>query len=209
MSCSRRSVCCCGPLEIEASRRPLSKDVSAVTDRAREVLVPLGEAEAERAVQAALDRVGPGTATELCGFELLIEKAQRRGEVPLRRVRVLIGEAASDVGYEVIVDDAGKVISADRLEGQNFPFLSEEIDRAEAIAASHERVAQLLQRPDVRAGAFHPPRHEAGHRLVGLHYMTSDPATIEMLATVVVDLATGEVVSFIGDDSGARRPREG
>jgi hypothetical protein len=171
------------------------------------VLVPLGAAEAERAVQAALERVGPEVATELRGYELLIEKAQRRDEVPLRRVRVLIGEVASDVGYEVIVDDAGKVVSADRREGQNFPFLSDEIDRAEEIAARHERVAQILERPDVRAGAFHPPRHEAGHRLVGLHYMTSDPAAIEMLATVVVDLASGEVVWFTGDESGAGRQR--
>jgi hypothetical protein len=187
----------------------LSGDVSAVTDRAREVLVPLGEAEAERAVQAALEQVGPEIAIELRGYELLIEKAQRRGEVPVRHVRVIIGEAASDVGYEVIVDDTGKVVSADRREGQNFPFLSDEIDRAEEIAARHESVAQLLERPDVRAGAFHPPRHQAGHRLVGLHYMTSDPTTIEMLATVVVDLARGEVVSFTGDESSAGRQRGG
>src|SRR5262249_9578851 len=123
--------------------------------------------------------------------------------------RVIIGEAASDAGYEVIVDDDGKVISADRVEGQNFPFLSREIDRAEEIAASHERVAQLLERPDVRTGSFHPPLHEAGHRLVGLHYMTGDPATIEMLATVVVDLAKKDVVSFIGGESGAGRQRGG
>jgi hypothetical protein len=185
----------------------LAGEVSAVTERALKVLGPLGEAEAERAVRAALERVGAEIATELRGYELLIEKARRRGEVPLRRVRVLIGEAASEVVYEVIVDDAGEIVSADRLEGQNLPFLPDEIERAEEIAARHERAAQLLRRPDVRAGAFHPPHHEARHRLVGLHYMTRDPAALEMLATVVVDLAAGEVVSFTDDEPGAARQR--
>lgn len=173
----------------------MAGDASAVTERARAVLAPLGDAEAERAVHAALERVGPEIATELRGYELLIEKARRRGEVPLRRVRVLVGEAAREAVYEVIVDDAGEVVSATRLEGQNFPFLAGEIERAEEIAARDERVAQLLK-PDVRAAAFHPPHHKAGNRLVGLHYLTGDPAAIEMLATAVVDLATGNVESF-------------
>ena len=123
----------------------------------------------------------------------------------MRRVQVLIGVAVSDVVYEVIVDDVGEVVSADRREGQNSPFLPAEIERAEEIAARDERVANLLQRADVRAGAFHPPRHQAGHRLVGLHYVRSDPAAIEMLATVVVDLATGEVESFTRDESAGRQ----
>jgi hypothetical protein len=167
------------------------------------MLAPLDEREAERAIGAALERVGAGIDNQLRGYELLIEKPPRQGDLPLRRVRVLIGEPASEVVYEVIVDDAGEVVSADRREGQNFPFLPEEIERAEEIAARHERVAQLLQRSDVRTGAFHPPHHEAGHRLVGLHYVTSDPAAVDVLATVVVDLATGEVDSFANDEPSA------
>jgi hypothetical protein len=167
------------------------------------MLAPLDEREAERAIGAALERVGAGIDNQLRGYELLIEKPPRQSDLPLRRVRVLIGEPASEVVYEVIVDDAGEVVSADRQEGQNFPFLPEEIERAEEIAARHERVAQLLQRSDVRTGAFHPPHHEAGHRLVGLHYVTSDPAAVDVLATVVVDLATGEVDSFANDEPSA------
>jgi hypothetical protein len=180
--------------------------VSAVTQQAREVLAPLEEAEAQRAVRAALERVGAEVEAELRGYELLFEKARQKGGVPLRRVRVLVGEAARDVVYEVIVDADGEVVSAEPREGQTFPLLLEEIARAEEIAARDERVARLLEQPDVGAGAFHPPRHEAAHRLVGLHYMrSSDPAAIEVLATVVVDLATEEVASFTPDEGSTDR----
>jgi hypothetical protein len=183
-------------------------EVSAVTERAGEVLKPLRKAEAERAVRAALDRVG-AEEPYLRGYELLLEKAPRRGGVPLRRVRVLVGEAARDIVYDVIIDSSGKVVSSERREGENFPLLREEVERAEGIAARDKRVAQVLRRSGVRAGAFEPSAHEDLHRLVGLHYMTmNDPAAIEPVATAVVDLASEEVVSFALDQDGGD-PRSG
>jgi hypothetical protein len=183
----------------------MSKDVSEVTERARAVLAPLGNAEAERAVQAALDGFGDEAAMQLRRYELLIEKAPGRGQVPLRRVRVFVGDAASDVVHEIVVDAAGKVVS--RSDGGEFPLTVDEIERAQEIAAQDERIARLLERPDVRAGAFQPQRHEARHRLVGLQYLTTDdPSAIEILATVVVDLATDGVASFEADDGAAGRP---
>ena len=181
-------------------------EVSVVTERAREVLKPLTKAEAERAVRAALDRVGGELDSRVRGYELLFEKPPRRGGVPLRRVRVLVGEATRDIAYDVIVDSKGKVVTADRREGENFPLLRDEIARAEGIAARDERVARVLERSGVRAGAFEPPAQEDLHRLVGLHYMTtSDPAAIEPVATVVVDLAGEEVASFTLDEGAVAR----
>ena len=67
----------------------MSGEVSEVTERARDVLAPLSEAEAERAVRAGLERVGAEIATELRGCELLIEKARRQGKFPCGACRCL------------------------------------------------------------------------------------------------------------------------
>jgi hypothetical protein len=178
---------------------------SAVTEGARAIVAPLGAEEERRAVEAALAHLRRDAASmRIHGAELAIEKAKRRGQTPARRVRVLLAARGSSAAHEVFVDASGGVVTAHEHASVNLPYLPDEVEEATAIARRDPRVEQIVERRTVGVGTFAPRSDEEGHRLVGLHYLdVEDPYAPQPLATVVVDLATGEVGSFRDDAAGS------
>ena len=177
----------------------MADEVSAITDAARAVVAPLEPEEERRAVEAALGHVRRDVpSVRVYGVELAVVKPKRRGELPTRQVRVLLAVPRSSAVHEVLVDADGEVVAVEERPPINLPYLPEEVEEARAIAERDERVAELAEygRP-LGVGTFAPKSHPESHRLVGLHYVDiEDPYLPRPLASVVVDLATQETVSF-------------
>jgi hypothetical protein len=176
--------------------------MSSLTVQMRYVIAPLGAEEEQRAVEAALaSRNGTGENLLVRGAELAIDKPPRRGETPVRRVRVLLSARAESVVREVLVDKSGKVVSDRELGPRNLPYLEHEISEARAVAERNDDVAKRLAGYKVGVGTFAPilgasvGSDDARHRLVGLHFLdVSNPDIPQPLTSVVVDLATGNLV---------------
>jgi hypothetical protein len=186
----------------------VTTDVSSLTEKMREVLAPLGAEEERRAIEAALEARGKARENLLVrGAELVVDKPGGRGERPLRRVRVLLSARAESVVREVLVEGDGKVVSDRELGPHNLPYLEAEVDEARAVAERDERVARRLTGYQVGVGTFAPMLQAAGrHRLVGLHFLdVSNPDIPQPLISVVVDLATGQLVQ---DTHHGHEPRE-
>ena len=180
-------------------------EMSSLTEQMRDVLAPLGAEEERRAVAAALEaRGGTRENTVVRGAELAIDKAPRRGERPVRRVRVLLSLRAESVVREVFVDPRGNVVSDRELGPRNVPYIETEVYQARAVAERDEQVAKRLAGFKVGVGTFAPmvlgtgasdASDAARHRLVGLHFLDiSNPDIPQPLTSVVVDLATGTLV---------------
>ena len=184
-------------------------DMSSLTEQMRNVLAPLGTEEERRAVDAALASSHGTRATLLLrGAELAIEKPARRGETPLRRVRVLLAARAQSSVREVLVDEQGKVVSDRDLGPRNSPFLDDEVYQARAAAERDQHVAKRLASFKVGVGTFAPMLGTSGHRLVGLHFLdVSNPDLPRPLMSVVVDLATGKLVHETHDDHHGRETK--
>jgi hypothetical protein len=178
----------------------VTTDMSSLTKQMRSAITPLGAEEERRAVDAALaSRNGTRESLLVRGAELVIEKPSRRGETPLRRVRVLVSVRAESVVHEVLVDEQGTVVSDRDLGPRNSPYLGDEIYQARAVAERDEQVARRLAGLKVGVGTFAPMLGASRHRLVGLHFLdVSDPDIPKPLTSVVVDLATGQLVHDIG-----------
>jgi hypothetical protein len=175
----------------------VSEQVSPLTERLRAAIAPLGEEEEQRAVAAALDSIkGRVQEPRLHGAEIAIDKPERVEEPPERRVRVLFGDRKANVVHEVLVEAGGDVISERAYPAANLPYLPEEIEEARGIAERDVRVSRRIERIPVGVGTFAPGGHDVDHRLVGLHFVdVSEASAPTPLTTVVVDLATGQVVS--------------
>ena len=89
----------------------MSTDLAPVTERARALLAPLGESEARRAIHAALDHVGRASSPHVRSYGLLLQKAPDSGDLPLRRISVLVGEERSDTVHEAQYF-AGKLVES-------------------------------------------------------------------------------------------------
>ena len=180
----------------------MTTEMSSLTEQMSDVLAPLGAEEERRAVEAALEARGGARENLLVrGAELAIDKPPRRGERPLRRVRVMLGVSAESVVREVLVDSHGKVVSDRELGPRNLPYLETEVYQARAVAERDEQVAKRLTGFKVGVGTFAPMLLASGasdaarHRLVGLHFLdVSNPDIPQPLTSVVVDLATGKLV---------------
>lgn len=178
----------------------MTTDMSSLTERMRALLAPLGAEEERRAIDAALAAEDSSRGRLLVrGAELMIHKAPRRGETPERRVRVLLSGAAESSVHEVLVDAQGKVVAQRSLGPRNSPYLEDEIAGARAVAERDERVLPRLVGYKIAVGTFAPrlaaATPAANHRLVGLHFLdVSNPATPKPLTSVVVDLATRQLV---------------
>lgn len=187
----------------------MAGEMSELTERLIPILGPLDEKEERLAVECAMAHLTtryPEMADggyRVIGAEVRLDKP-RRGRVPQRLVTVLVADYTARRAHEVAVGAKGRIVGSVVLEGFNAPFLPEEVREAQERAREDERVGSLARRPDVTVAAFVPePARHAGLRPVGLHYFTADPAGTELrpLATVVVELATGGVVSFRDDVS--------
>ena len=174
----------------------MTTDMSSLTEKMRDVLAPLGAEEERRAIEAALAARGGNRENLLVrGAELAIDKAGRN-QRPHRRVRVLLSARAESVVREVLVDTTGKVVSDRELGPRNLPFLEAEVQEARTVAERDAHVARRLAGCKVGVGTFAPMLRAAGrHRLVGLHFLdASNPDLPKPLTSVVVDLATGQLV---------------
>jgi hypothetical protein len=186
----------------------VTTEMSSLTEKMREVLAPLGAEEERRAIEAALEARGKARENLLVrGAELVVDKPGGRGERPLRRVRVLLSARAESVVREILVEGNGKVVSDRELGPRNLPYLEAEVDEARAVAERDEHVARRLTGYQVGVGTFAPMLQAAGrHRLVGLHFLdVSNPDIPQPLTSVVVDLATGQLVH---DTHHGHEPRE-
>lgn len=190
----------------------MNGSMSSLTERLTEVIVPLEDAEARQAVEAALAHLELRRPL-VYGVELRIQK--RRGGVPDRQAVVLAADLDGFSVYEVLVAEDGTVVEAVDRPGMVPPFSQEEIAEATVLARNHPEVAKAVRRWGVRPAMFYPSQHDHGaeaaaeprrsRRLVGVHFLDfSDPAAVVPVVSVVIDL-TGRVVSSIEDHQDGSR----
>ena len=185
----------------------MNAERSALTEALLGVITPLARDEERRAIDAALGSFD-GRRVRVYGAELRIEK--RRGRVPDRAVGVLLADLDPYTPYEVLVDADGAVVDAIEHRELVPPFSAAEICDATAIARRHPALADLAERWGVRPAPFYPTAHEHGgdekrhgRRRVGIHFLDiADEANVVPLASVVVDLTSGETESVREHGSG-------
>jgi hypothetical protein len=174
----------------------VAMEMSELTERVRRILAPLTEAEERRAIEVAL---ASGTHRlddpVVRGVELAVNKPGRRGEAPSRHVRVVLTGRNRALAHEFLLDSNGAITGERRLGPINFPYTSEEIEQARAVAVRDDHVARQLVDRAYGLGTFGPSTDEPGHRLVGLHFVdVTDPNIPQPIVSAVVDLATDAVV---------------
>ena len=173
--------------------------MSPLTERLLDVIAPLEEIEARRAVGAALAHVDLRRPL-VYGAELRIEK--RRRAAPDRRVSVLLADLDGYSVHEAIVDEDGAVVEVIEHPDLVPPFAHEEIEEATVLARAHPELADLARMWGVRPAIFYPPGYEdvgasrGKRRRVGVHFLdSSNPGAIVPVASVVVDLSGRSVES--------------
>lgn len=181
--------------------------MSSLTERLLDVIAPLDEIEARRAVDAALAHIDLRRPL-VYGAELRIEK--RRRAAPDRRVSVLLADLDGYSVREAIVDEDGAVVEVIEHPDLVPPFSHEEIEEAAVLARAHPELADLARRWGVRPAIFYPPGQEGERALrgrrrrVGVHFLDcSDPAAMVPVASVVVDLSSRAVESVERHQTGA------
>jgi hypothetical protein len=179
----------------------MAHPMSELTERLAEVIAPLSPDEERRAIEAALARV-EGERLHVYGAELRIDK--RRSSVPARRITVFLADLAGYMPYEVVVDADGEVVEVNEQPDRVPPFWAAEIGDALALARSVPEVVALGERWGVSPAAFYPTGHDehgehlpSRRRRVGFHFLdSSDETAITPIASIVVDLTSGEVESL-------------
>lgn len=185
----------------------MKSDMSDLTRRLKPVLAPLSKKEERQAVKSAVEHLTAEIGSEhdlhyrILGAEIRIEKPPRRGDVPKRLIRVLIADYSNQRNLDISVNHKGKVVQSEVLRGLQPAFHPDEIQEAKEFAERDERVARLAKMPGSFASAFASDLAVArGRRLVGLHYLAAAKSgEVKPLATLVVDLASGEIVDFRDD----------
>ena len=170
-------------------------------EKLRETLAPLGKREQQRAIAAARSQLESGlevSAVErlrVLGVELVVRKPSR-GTIPVRLVDVVIRDEVRERNVSVLVGANERVMAVEELEFQ--PDLQpDEIDEAREIAERDPRVSAVARRRGAFVSVFVPAGHAAKARLVGLRYAAPERRqTVAHIASVVVDLSAGELVSF-------------
>lgn len=185
----------------------MKSEMSELTRRLKPVLASLSKKEERRAVKAATEHFVAETGRtadiryRILSTEIRIEKPPKRGAMPERLIRVLIADYTNQRNLDISVNAKGEVVQSEALRGLQPAFHPDEIREAKEFAQRDRRVARLAKTTGSFAGAFASDLSlERGRRMVGLHYLaaTKDGAA-RPLATVVVDLASGEVIDFRDD----------
>ena len=185
----------------------MKSDMSDLTQRLKPVLAPLSKKEERQAVKTAVEHLTAEIGSEhdlryrILGAEIRIEKPPGRGEVPERLIRVLIADYSNQRNLDISVNHRGKVVTSEVLRGLQPAFHPDEIQEAKKFAERDKRVARLAKMPGSFASAFASDLAlERGRRLVGLHYLAAAKSgEVKPLATLVVDLASTEIVDFRHD----------
>jgi hypothetical protein len=180
----------------------LTASSSPAADTLAEIFAPLSPEESRRAIAAAVARL-KGRRIRIYGAELRVEKPQpgrSRRPRPVRQITVLLADLAEYVPIEVVVDGQGAVRAVRERPELVPPFSRREIAAAIARARMHPDLGDLVERWGVEEAPFYPVARHTDHdgrprgRRVGVHFLdTSDPASIRPVASVVVDLTTGQV----------------
>jgi hypothetical protein len=173
-----------------------------VRDKLRATLAPLGKREARRAIAAArseLESSLEASAAErlrVLGAELVVRKPSR-GTIPVRLVDVVIRDGARQRNVSVLVGGNERVVAVEELEFQP-DIQPDEIEEAREIAERDRRVSAVARRRGAFVSVFVPAGHDgAKARLVGLRYAAlARRETVAHVASAVVDMSAGELVSF-------------
>lgn len=159
----------------------------------KEVLKPLTQSEARRAIKVTLDHLQPEllradvSRFRVLGTELSITRPKDREATPARRIEVLIVDYLNRRHVRSVVED-GRVLEARTLEHQP-AVSSEEIAEARELAAADAGLKRLERRKGVFVSHFAPGSHEPGTRRIGLYYLRAGRnGQAEILATAEVDL---------------------
>jgi hypothetical protein len=185
--------------------------VPRARDRLTEALAPLGKREQRRAIVAARSNLesgpeaSPAERLRVLGVELVVGKPSR-GNIPARLIEVVIRDEARQRHVSVLVGSGQKVLAVEELEFQP-DIQPDEIERAREIAERDRRVSAASRRRGVFVSVYVPADHDGGKaRLVGLRYAApSRRETVAHVASAVVDLSAGELVSFERVASEGRR----
>lgn len=171
-------------------------------DKLTEALAPLGKREQRRAIAAARSKLESGldpSAAErlrVLGAELVVRKPSR-GKIPVRLVDVVIRDETRQRNVSVLVGGNERVVAVEELEFQP-DIQPDEIEKAREVAERDRRVSAVARRRGAFVSVFVPAGHDAAKaRLVGLRYAApTRRETVAHLASAVVDLSAGELVSF-------------
>jgi hypothetical protein len=170
-------------------------------DTLRETLAPLGKREQQRAIAVAHSELASGLEApaaeglRVLGAELVVRKPSR-GTIPARLVDVVIRDEARQRNVSVLVGGNERVVAVEELEFQP-DIQPDEIEEAREIAERDRRVSAVARRRGAFVSVFVPAGHDAKARLVGLRYaVPARRETVAHVASAVVDLSAGELVSF-------------
>lgn len=169
-------------------------DRSPETIELERVLAPLDEEEAERAMRSA-----EASLTErprryrLLGAQLAIEKPQGQSGLPDRLVEVFVADYDNHRSLRLVVGADGGVVGSEVL-GYEPPFSADEISEARRLAERDESLARLARREELVVSTFAPSTAPLGERHVGLRYALPEEDLALPVASVLVNLAAGEVL---------------
>ena len=178
----------------------IKANMSSLTRRLDKILAPLNKREEKLAIESAValltaDReIREDARCRVLGAELAIERTAKIGALPKRRIRVLITDYSATRNLEYLVE-AGKVVESRTLSFQP-AFHRDEIIEARQLADRDARLASLIKRRGSLVVSAASPEKASKGRLVALRYALAPkgkPASF--LATAVVDLSRGKVVS--------------
>jgi hypothetical protein len=107
----------------------MNSDMSNLTRRLKPVLVPLSKKDERKAIKAAVEHLTAEIGNEhdlhyqILGAEIRIEKPPRRGDVPIRLIRVLISDYSNQRNLDISVNHKGKVVQSGSVwASTRFPF---------------------------------------------------------------------------------------
>ena len=178
---------------------------SSLTDRwAASVLAPLGEREAQRAVEAAVHAVEDlgcnPSRLRVYPPQLRIDKPARRDGAPTRHLRVPVRDRDQRVLYEVVIDADGRVEDTQPVAVYP-PPTAEEVAEARHLAETEARVEDLVGQRPVQVRLFAPGHGSGESRTIGLEYLdlpstdVGGPNRPVAVARVVVNIDDNRVVA--------------
>lgn len=186
---------------------------SELTRKHEAVIAPLSQEEEAQAITAVTRYLDDEDSDEtgrrrILGVEMLVEKSQRQGHIPLRKIHVVVADYRRGRIRDLLIDGAGDITTIEHPHGFRPPFSPHEIEEAREIAEDDNHVAALAKAPGAFVSVFGPDEPvDSGTRLIGLRYVaTQRSGAVTLLASVIVDLVGRRLLSF---EAGALVEREG
>jgi len=175
----------------------MKSSASRETNRLKKVLKPLGRTEASRAIETAVEHLGPRLIRDgrsryrALGAQLGITRGTDKG-TPERRIEVFVIDYQNRRHFRVVVA-GNRVAEVGELDWQP-AFSAEEIEEAEAIVARDERLRTVVRRRGAFSSAFAPGGNATGERKIGLRYLVRRKGIAAVVAKAEVDLMEQRVI---------------